>query len=196
MRKILILAGVVLSLSGIATAQITPAPVVPSSPARAAATPGVNSSELFKYEVSVCYQFLRFDLSGVPFNLHGFNTSFTYFANDWFGFEGDVAPVFGDTPSNLRAKFLWYGGGPHIAYRYHPRFEPWAHALVGGAHFRFTQTIGSPTFNAFAYVVGGGVDIKLNPHFYWRVQSDFVGTNFADQWQKSVQVKSGIVFTF
>ncbi len=81
-----------------------------------------------------------------------------------------------------------------MAYRRNPKFEPWAHGLFGGAHL-FPQTANGGV-NAIAYVVGGGVDFKLNPRVYWRIQGDFSQSHFFNDWQKHAEFKTGLVFNF
>lgn len=195
MRNFLALCGTVLLFSVAAAAQ-DGSPVMagysavslPASPQRP--TP----SELYTWQVSISYEYFRLDFLGSGVNLNGFNTSLTRFANDWFGFEADVGPAFGSDSSNQTVKFLWYGGGPHLAYRHRGKLEPWGHGLFGGAHL-FPQTA-SGGRNAYGYVAGGGVDIKLNPRVYWRIQGDLVGTHFFDGWQNNGQFKAGLVFNF
>ena len=84
-------------------------------------------------------------------------TDLTRYLNDWFGVEGAVAIGFGNTgtPQNLTAKSLFVGGGPHVAVYNKSRFEPWAHALVGLQHFRFTQATGLLGSNSTFGFMGG-----------------------------------------
>ena len=210
MRRFLALCGAVLCFSvGAAAQDGSAAPAIASSTTVLASPARYPASELPKWQIGINYQYVRFR-SGTSFGMHGFNTSITRYANEWFGLEGDVGAVFGDTPSSggpgpfvqggLRAKLLVYAAGPHLAYRRSDKVEPWVHAVFGGAHFRFTQT-GPPTANlsqtdAFAYAVGGGFDFRLGPHVFWRVQGDFLGTRFFDTWQKNVSAQSGLVFNF
>lgn len=195
MRKFLALCGAVLCFSVVAAAQNNYAALAVSNSSSTAATPRRSTnSELYSWQLAISYEFLRFDVSGADITLHGFNTSLTHFRNNWFGFEGDVGPAFGSTPGNITIKYLWYGGGPRLAYRRKPKFEPWAHGLFGGAHL-FPQTA-SGSLNAIAYVVGGGVDFKLNPRVYWRIQGDFSESHFFNDWQKHAQFKTGLVFNF
>ncbi len=211
MQKFLALCVAVLCFSvAVAAQDISTTPA--TTPGATAASPARRGgSDLPGWQVGINYSFVRFrSESKEDFNMHGFNTSVTRYLNDWFGLEGDIGAVFGDTPAtggpgpftagNLRAKLLLYGGGPHLAYRHGSRIEPWVHAVFSGAHFRFSQT-GAPTanlskINAFAYAVGGGVDFKLGPHLYLRGQGDFLSTRFFDTWQKNAQVQAGIVINF
>ncbi len=203
MRKFLALFAAVLFFSVAAAAQDNSTAPATTSLASAAASPArYGASDQSRWAVGINYAFVRFRPGASDsFNLHGFNTSVTGYANDWFGLEGDVGGSFGDTPGtggpgpflagNLRAKLLTYSGGPHIVYRRNDRVQPWAHVLFGGAHFRFTSS-----FNAFSLVAGGGLDYKLRPHIAWRIQGDFLGTRFFTTWQKSAQAQTGLVISF
>jgi hypothetical protein len=66
--------------------------------------------------------------------------------------------------------------------------------VFGGAHVLPQTYLGGQ--NAFGVVAGGGVDIKLNPRIYWRVQGDYLWTRFFSTTQNSFQATSGIVFNF
>ena len=194
MRKLFPLCGAVLCFSvGVAAQDNSAAPATPNP--LSAASPRALSSEAFNWQIAISYEYLRFrEALGTDVNLNGFNTSVTRFANSWFGLEGDVAPLFGHTPANKTAKFLFYGGGPHLAYRSNAKIEPWVHGLFGGAHLIPQTVLGSQ--NAFGVVAGGGLDFKLTPRAFWRVQGDYVWTRFFSTTQSSYQVKSGIVFNF
>ena len=194
MRNFLALCGTVLFLSVAVAAQDSSSVMASYSAASSAASPQrPKALASYPWQVTVSYEYLRFNVFGSSVNLHGFNTSLTRYTNNWFGFEGDVGPVFGSL-GNQPFRLLWYGGGPHLAYRHGGKFEPWVHGLFGGAHlFPLTSSGG---LNAFGYTAGGGLDIKLNQRVYWRLQGDFVGTRFFGQWQKNEQFKTGLVFNF
>ncbi len=195
MRKLLALWGAVLCFSVAVAAQENSAALATPRPASAPArTPAFGPFESPPWQLAVSYEYFRADAAGTGINLNGFNTSIARFVSPWLGLEADVGAAWGSAPNGQTAKFLWYGGGPHITYRHNAKFEPWVHGLFGGAHL-FPQTaFGSP--NAFGYLAGGGVDIKLWPQVFLRVQADFVGTHFFNQWQNNEQLKSGLVFNF
>lgn len=195
MRKLLALCGAVLCFSVALAAQDNLAVLATPRPASATPrTPAFNRYESAPWQLAFSYEYFRADASGTTLNLNGFNTSITRFVGPWFGLEADVGAAWGSAPNGQTAKFLWYGGGPHIVFRRSAKIEPWIHGLFGGAHLFPQSAFGSP--NAFGYMVGGGVDIKLSPRVFWRVQGDFVGTHFFNQWQNNEQVKSGLVFNF
>jgi hypothetical protein len=45
-------------------------------------------------------------------------------------------------------------------------------------------------------MAGGGLDFKLNPRVYWRVQADYIGTRFQSAVQSNYSIGSGVVFYF
>ena len=195
MRRFLAVCILTLSCATVAVAQGNSLTAAANGPASSSpAAPARMASEYFNWQVAISYQYFRASAGGTTVNLHGFNTSFTRFATEWIGLEGDVAAGFGDAPDGSRVKLLFYGAGPRIAYRRAEKIEPWGHALFGGTHLLPQTSFGST--NGFGYVVGGGVDYKLTPRVSWRVQGDFVGTHFFSQWQKNGQFVTGLVFNF
>ena len=93
-------------------------------------------------------------------------------------------------------KTLFLGAGPHLAIVNASRFEPWVHGLVGWEHLRYTQTATLGSNSALGYVLGGGLDFKLNPKIFWRVQADYVGTHFQSDLQSNYSFGTGIVLHF
>ncbi len=194
MRRLLALCGAVLCFSVAAAAQDNPGVLAsPRAASAAARAPAFNPNEQPPWQIAISYEYFRADAFGSNINLNGFNTSLTRFEKGWLGLEADVGAAWGTAPDGTTAKFLWYGGGPRLAFHREAKFVPWLHGLFGGAHL-FPATPSSP--NTFGYLAGGGVDIKLGPRVFWRVQADFVGTHFVNQWQKNEQIKSGLVFNF
>ena len=160
------------------------------------------------YQFGFGYQYQHYNVLGQKFHDNGFNTDFSVHVFDWitgaslrvavaaegtmaFGFGGHT----GGTP-NLEAKSLFLGGGPHVSIESGSRIEPWVHVLPGWQHFRFTQTPTLGSSNAFGFMAGGGLDFKLNPRVYWRVQGDYIGTHFQSSVQSNFSVGSGIVLHF
>ncbi len=195
MRKLVALCAAVVCFSCVAAAQDHSGVLASPTPAKpAAGGPAFNTYESYPWQVSVGYEYVRANALGPGVNLNGFHTSLTRFSRNWLGLEAAVGAAWGHTPDSQTVKFLWYGGGPRVAFYRQAKITPWVHGLFGGAHL-FPQTaLGSTT--AFSYLAGGGVDVKLSPHVSWRVQGDFVGTRFFSQWQSNGQVSGGLVLNF
>jgi hypothetical protein len=154
------------------------------------------------------YQYQHYnDVYGRSFADNGFNLDFGMHLFDPLtgavgrmtaGLEATSAFGFGSTGGNpnLSAKSLFVGAGPHIAIQSHSRLEPWVHGLVGLEHFRFTQTAKFGSQNSVGFMLGGGLDVRVDRGLYWRVQGDYVGTNFQSTLQSNYSVGTGFLFYF
>jgi hypothetical protein len=202
MRQTLILVGAVLFLSVSASAQGPAGAGADSHPRTRSGSHPRTAYELTNWQVSLGYQFNRINLTGSPFDTNGLNSSFVRYFGRWIGAEAQLGLGFGNTgaataPPNLTAKSLFAGGGPRLVLRGHGRIEPWAHAIIGIEHFRFSQTSGVLGNNtALAAVGGGGIDFRFNPRASFRVEGDWLGSRFFSVNQRSFQVVTGLVFNF
>lgn len=90
--------------------------------------------------------------------------------------------------------------GPQL--RFPGPISPFAHFLIGGAHESTTSSTGplitaSPTRNAFATTLGGGLDLKVLPFISLRpVQIDYLLTHFNSNTQNQFRYSAGIVLRF
>jgi opacity protein-like surface antigen len=148
----------------------------------------------FRWQLGIGADWIRFRSSIFNASAVGVQTSVTYFTNDWFGIEGNVSTGFApEIFSKEHVKVLVYGAGPKIAWR-ERKWEPWLHAIVGGAHEQ-PQTAGNSK-NAFAVEAGGGADYRFNPRFSGRLEADWVRTSFFSQSQNNFELMGGVVFHF
>ena len=173
-------------------------PATLPSPAEPAPPPKFvyGSRDDYRFQLAASYAFVRFSSSAFSANMSGLNTAFTYYTNEWFGVEGSVTAAFAGTPSGFSkglAKYLFYGGGPHVAYR-NGRWEPWLHALAGGVHVQPQTAAGGR--NGFGLELGGGVDWRKDPHLGVRVEADWARSQLYSQGQNNVQISAGVVFHF
>jgi hypothetical protein len=124
----------------------------------------------------------------------GINTNLTYFLNDWLGIDGSVSALFAPTIlQDEHVKLVNYGGGPRIAWR-GPRWEPFAHIIVGGAH-ALPQTAVSGR-NSFMLQAGGGADYRFRPFFGIRLEAAYLRTTFFKQSQNNLFAAASAVFHF
>jgi hypothetical protein len=185
-----------------AAAQDTPAGFGATSTAAEPATPAsFQPTNRTAWQVGIGYQYRHYSVFGQSIRDEGFHVDVTRYLNNWFGLEGDVAAAWGHTgaPLNIDANSVFVGGGPHLAVQNTRRVEPWAHILVGLQHFRFAQTNpvqGLNSNSALGFSGGGGMDYKLNPRTYLRVQGDYIGTHFQSAWQNNYSFGTGLVFNF
>jgi hypothetical protein len=160
-------------------------------------------------QIGIGYQYSHYDVLGTTFHNHGENATFAYHVFDPLtgatsritaALEGTVASGFGGHatgfPPSVEAKSVFLGGGPHLALESSSRLEPWVHLLVGLDHLRFTQTSTLGTANAFGFMAGGGVDVKLAGPIAWRVQADYLGTHFSSWIQSNYSFGTGLVINF
>jgi hypothetical protein len=148
----------------------------------------------FRWQLAIGADWFRFRSSIFNASSVGVKTGVTYFTNDWFGVEGTVTTGFAPTIfDNEHVKILTYGAGPKIAWR-EKRWEPWAHAIFGGAHEE-PQTAGNSK-NAFDIELGGGADYRFNPRFSGRLEADWSRTTFFSQTQNNFILMGGVVFHF
>jgi len=172
---------------------LTPEPADPaaSSPAPKFVFGGRDD---YRWQLALGFDWIRFRSSIFDASAVGFRTSVTYYTNSWFGLEGSVSAAYAPTIfQNEHVKLALYGGGPKIAWRQR-QWEPWLHAIVGGAHEQPQTAAGSR--NAFGTEIGGGADYRFNPRFSGRLQADYVYTRFWSQSQNSFELSAGLVIHF
>jgi hypothetical protein len=159
------------------------------------------------FEVGGGYQAQHFNVPGESFHTNGFNTDVGLHVFDWItgasmrvavAAEATAAFGFGhlNTDSSVSAKTLFAGGGPHVSIQSESFVEPWVHVLPGWEHFRFSQSGTVGTDSAFAFMAGGGLDFKMAPKMYWRMQGDYIVTHFQSSLQRNYSVGTGLVFYF
>jgi hypothetical protein len=147
----------------------------------------------YRWQLSLAFAWVRFRSSVFNSNEFGIKTTVSYFLNEWLGVEGSVTGAFGGTVAGGIAKIGVYGGGPKVAWR-QKRWEPWLHAIFGGAH-EGPQTVASGR-NSSSMQLGGGADYRWNPHLSFRMDGDYVRTGFFSQTQSNFQLTGGAVIHF
>lgn len=171
----------------------TPVIASPAEPAMLQAVTGVF--EHYSWQVSGGYSFIRFyELPSITQNMNGFNFSLVYYFKDWIGVDGEFVAAFG-SQAGVPAHFLFGGGGPRFRWSAPRGLEVWGHGLLGHTHFT-PQTADGPQ-GAFAYELGGGVDINAH-HQRWayRIEGDVIGSHYFGTYQFSPRLSAGIVFKF
>ena len=163
-------------------------------------------------------------------SLNGGGVSFVVNINEYLGIKADLQGyasttsffVFppsvnfpGGASGSVSGNLFTYLFGPQIKFR-SPKVQPYAHLLVGGAHSNvygnaFTTICQpaagacgfskSPSGNAFAMAVGGGLDIPITSLVSIRpAEIDYLLTDFNNRFNQSNQnnfrYSGGITFTF
>ncbi|HET6178777.1 MAG TPA: hypothetical protein VFE61_17750 [Candidatus Sulfotelmatobacter sp.] len=125
------------------------------------------------------------------YNALGWNGSLTGNFKHVLGITADFSGAY--KSHQVNSSVYTYTFGPVLTARL-PVIQPFVHALFGGA----TISAGGMSDNAFAALVGGGLDIGLRKGIGIRlVQADWLMTKFKDQTQNSQgRVSAGIVIKF
>ena len=144
-------------------------------------------------DISAGYSFLRVGGTGGA-NLNGFNSSFTYNANDWFGIAGDIG-VYHASPGGVSVTGLTYTFGPRLTYRKSDHFMPFGEALFGASHASATGGGLTASGNQFTYILGGGVELPLGSHNWaLRPEADYVGLRASGATVNCFRISVGIVY--
>src|SRR6202789_698688 len=147
---------------------------------------GTRASAQDKVEFYGGYSFFHLQNSPGANNLNGFILSGEYKFAPWFGAVGEVAGDYGGGSS-----VTTYLVGPQVSFP--ARISPFAHFLIGGAHFGQTGF----TDNSFAASLGLGFDAKSAAAFKARdSERDYVTTRFGGGTQNNARISTGIVFRF
>lgn len=156
-----------------------------------------------KVEIFGGYSYLRADaVNGI--NAHGFNTSLAGNITKHVGIVGEFSrftnsesvPIPGAFNLTVNSNVLTYLFGPRIVL-HRGKAEPFVHALFGGAreNFKFPGRPAAPvTNNAFAFALGGGLDVKVNDNFAIRVaQIDYLGDKLGGETGNNFRYSVGVV---
>lgn len=150
----------------------------------------------YRWQLGVGVDFLRFQSSALTASMVGLNTTLTYYTNSWFGVEGEITTSFSPGTVNStpdHAKFFGGAGGFRIGGR-RARWEPWAHAVVGGSHLQPQTAAGGRT--ALMAEAGVGMDYRVHSRLSIRGELDWVYTNYFSQNQNNFQAVLGAVLHF
>jgi len=139
------------------------------------------------WELGLGYTFVRFQSSLFNASMNGLNTTVSYYLRDHLALEGNVTAAFSED-----ARYLFYGGGVKVS-KGNPKLQPFAHALVGGAHIFPRGATGN---NGFAARLGGGVETRLQPQLWLRIEGDYVRSQLYSSGQNNFQAVAAINYRF
>jgi opacity protein-like surface antigen len=159
---------------------------------------------------SCCFSGAVSSASAGRASLNGWEASASIRLSPWLRAVGDVSAGYGTVPVvfssilgsekvNANTNLHTYLFGPRASVSV-GRLTPFGHALFGLAH----QSIAASTFitnvgqedNAFAFALGGGVDLRLVSRVAWRVQADYLQTKVFNSTQHDPRISTGIVLRF
>jgi hypothetical protein len=173
-------------------------PIEAAEPAASSPQPRFLYSRdgIVRWDLGLGFTWIRFRSSVFNASAVGLKTSVTYNTNEWFGIEGNISTAFApQIYDRAHVKLLVYGAGPKIAWHRYKRWDPWLHAIFGGAHEQ-PQTAGNTKRNGFALQLGGGADYNFNYRFSGRLEGDLVRTSLFGLNQNNFQLSAGIVMHF
>jgi opacity protein-like surface antigen len=213
MRRLFVLAGLLLFTAGTALAQDYPK--VETSPAFMYIRISPNLSNTFAVNGRV--------VNGNSFNCAGGGGTIAYNFSSLVGIAADLGgcKIFGNTlglGNTVDGNAFTYLFGPRFTYRSGSRFEPFFEVNFGGTRLSLScqssaltcvNATGGRTFakNAFALTVGGGFQVKLSHKFSLRlVQAEYLYTRFGNNCalavcgnnnsQNNFRLKSGVVINW
>lgn len=180
-----------------AVGEASAAPAPAAKPAAPAAKPKYvffGERDDYRWQLGLGVEFLRFRSNVISASLVGLNTTVTYYTNSWFAVEGNIVTGFApQIYDREHVKFFGGAGGIRVGGR-KAQWEPWAHALVGGSHLQ-PQTAGSSR-NSLMAQAGVGVDYRVHARLSFRVEGDWVYTEYFGETQNNFQGVAGVVLHF
>lgn len=190
------------------------------------AFPALAQDDNGKVEVSGEFSYVRWNPSknyANHVNLFGGGGSISYFFTQYIGVKGEFTGYGSQNTSFVipggEGNQIFTASGNLFTYMFGPvvkkrsgTLQPYGHVLLGGAHTNVYTNLNteigniSPTSNAFAMAVGGGLDIKITPSIAFRLgEVDYMLTHFnayspvngvQNNNQNNFRFQSGIVFSF
>jgi hypothetical protein len=173
--------------------------------------PGLAAAqETPRAEIFGGYSYLRADTNDFPENdLHGWTASVNVNLNKWLGVKGDFSGHYNDYQISPGVKadlnLHFFTGGLQFTSYKNEKVTPYVHVLAGVA--RRTDSVSQAlaangrrtlTDNAFAFIVGGGMDVNINKSLAWRAfQTDYILTTFEDlrdDRQTNFRISTGLVW--
>ena len=139
------------------------------------------------WELGLGYTFVRFQSSLFSASMSGLDSTVSYYLRDHLALEGNVANAFSED-----GRYLFYGGGVKVS-KGKPRLQPFAHALVGGAHIFPRAAFGN---NGFAARLGGGAETRLKKQLWLRIEADYVRSQLYSSGQNNFQAVASVIYRF
>lgn len=146
-------------------------------------------------ELFAGYSYLHQSAGGLGLNANGGSASFAINPNRWLGFVADFGGYHGSVNS-VGVTDVTYLFGPRFSYRSKSPVTPFAQVLLGGVHQSAGAFGVSGSQNGFAMTVGGGLDLKADSHWSWRmVQAEYLYTSLNNQ-QNNARISTGVVYSW
>jgi len=144
-------------------------------------------------EVFGGYSFVHSSLPGQGLNANGGSVSFAIDPERWLGFVADFGGYHGSVAGFGVTNFT-YLFGPRFSYRSKSFVTPFAHVLLGGIHQTANGFGAAGSQSGFSMAIGGGLDLKLDSHWAWRmIQAEYLYSSLQNQ-QNNARISTGIVY--
>jgi hypothetical protein len=168
---------------------------------------GFSAAAQDRADVYVGYQYTRQHYGpGATFNMNGGVGQIGVYPASWLGIVGEVS---GNAVGNITGftgsggTLYSYMGGLRLRVPHGP-LQPYVQGLFGLGQLDSTlQTrLGSSSSTAYAMALGGGLDLKVAPHFAVRlIQGDYFLTRFTNPLnarfsQNNFRLSAGLVLRF
>ncbi len=157
-------------------------------------------------DVSTDYSYLRANPAGngESFDSDGGSISAAWRLKSWVSLAADFGGYnFREQPVGVAGHLLTYTVGPRFSRpRETFRATPFFHVLVGGARLSGNLDGMNAGENGFAFIAGGGLDVRVNSVVAVRVfEGDYLLTRFnrvtdTPGLQNDVRVSAGVVLRF
>lgn len=138
---------------------------------------------------------------GSALNQNGGSASVAYNPIPFMGVVADIGGYHGtftvDTPNgpeSVSVNTYTFLFGPRINFKNPTKVTPFAQFLVGAERLTASNQLSAIT--DFSYSVGGGVDLRVLPHFALRPQVDYVGVRHSGATNNCVRVSISAVVHF
>jgi opacity protein-like surface antigen len=160
--------------------------------------------------VFVGYSYFNTNISPIDrISTNGWEATLEAKAYRWIGMVGDIDTHYGSEGFQICQVFPNSGrvcnpytadiiernfmGGPRVSFPI-GNLRPFAQVLAGYAHVNAGPFAG--TDNSFAVALGAGVDYNVTRRFAWRVQADYLRTQFFGARQDNARASTGLVLRF
>lgn len=191
-QKILILTGLILTVSAAVFAQNSPRMEIFGGYSYGIANLQSTNSPFFAVPVPF----------GQNFDMRGFDIGLTENIDSWFGLTQDISGLYANprlNGFNHKTHVYSFLSGPRFSYRHIERITPYAHALFGYGEMKMEipQAGVSTTSSSYAMALGGGLDVHVHGIFTLRlVQADYYLTRFFGNTQNNLRLSAGLVIQF
>ncbi len=151
------------------------------------------------YDLEGGYLYRSFYPTNAPrFATNGWNVSLDHNFKNWIGITGDLSGTYGNQGVNGKSQIYTFMAGPRIyPFGHRHKLIPYGQVLFGAGYDRLTFPLNSGfpettfTSTAFAWMGGGGVQVKIKPSWAIRLfEFDYEKTRFSNYPNQSTNTQA------